>query len=463
MRRTIGAVLLVLTLLLGVGVAPAMADPTPGLVALWHFDGDALDSSGNSNHGTEYGGVGYVAGLFSQALSLDGSGTYVEVHGDSVAITEAITVEAWINPSAFSDYDAIVTNFAWATGNQQGWSFRVMANGRLMWRAVLSGNNTYFITSNATLSTGRWYHVAVTHDGSYTRLYIDGVLDKEESPGGTIVDLGKDVKIGWDDWAPDRVFNGLIDEVRIWNTATPAFSLSAGPDVAFNPIGTTHTITASMEPALAGVPVFFDIVGPDSAQSTTIATNAGGVAELTISNSGTAGEDVVTVSLPDPYVATPVAVQKFWVDGYLSGGGQIVEEVGPKRSAWNAISFGGVAGDAESAGLVGEWEVNFHNVSVDTLDKTKFHSTDIHAMNFFNQSCGITVNFTAFGEWEGIPGYKMIFRAQDAGEPGSGDNVRIELYDPGNVLVYDTSSNGDFANESTCNGTLRTMLDSGNL
>lgn len=72
------------------------------------------------------------------------------------------------------------------------------------------------------MTVGTWYHVAVTHDSSHTRLYINGQLDIEETPGGTIMDLGKDVKVGWDDFAPDRYFNGMIDEVRIWCGALTA-------------------------------------------------------------------------------------------------------------------------------------------------------------------------------------------------------------------------------------------------
>ena len=48
----------------------------PGLVAWYRFDGDALDSSGNEIHGTEMGNPTYDAGVFGQAISLDGDGDY---------------------------------------------------------------------------------------------------------------------------------------------------------------------------------------------------------------------------------------------------------------------------------------------------------------------------------------------------------------------------------------------------
>ena len=226
--------ILVLLLALGLalpGAMPAVADPDPGLVGLWHLDEGsgqtAVDATGvndgqlGSTSGVDANDPTWeISGKFGNALSFDGVNDYVDC-GTGIAITTAITVETWIKPSAFTNYDAIVANFVWPT-NPEGFSFRVMANGKLVWRAVLSGNNAYSITSNAALETGNWYHVAVTHNSSYTRLYINGTLDKEETPGGTIINLGKALKIGWDDYAADRVFDGTIDEVRIWDEALTA-------------------------------------------------------------------------------------------------------------------------------------------------------------------------------------------------------------------------------------------------
>ncbi len=49
-----------------------------GLVAEYHFDGDANDSSGGGNHGTINGAL-FVTGVSEQALSFDGVDDYVEI------------------------------------------------------------------------------------------------------------------------------------------------------------------------------------------------------------------------------------------------------------------------------------------------------------------------------------------------------------------------------------------------
>ncbi|MFC1727156.1 hypothetical protein ACFL0Y_01410 [Patescibacteria group bacterium] len=155
----------------------------------------------------------------------------------------------------------------------------------------------------------------------------------------------------------------------------------------------------------------------------------------------------------------------------VSGGGQIIEEKGSKPKDNHKISFGGNVWDVGSAGYMGNWEINFHNVGVDEFDKSKFHSTDIRVINLYEgntETCNEAMNMTMYGEWNGQPGYKVILRAGDFGPPGhfnevSFDTVRIELYEPGVGKVYDTHSGGEFSDESSCVGTARTGLDHGNL
>lgn len=162
--------------------------------------------------------------------------------------------------------------------------------------------------------------------------------------------------------------------------------------------------------------------------------------------------------------------RQFYVaGGYVSGGGQIIEEKGNKPKDNYKVSFGGKVWDVGSAGYMGEWEINFHNVSevYDEYDKSKFHSTDIQVINFYSGSgtCHEAMNMTMLGTLNGESGYKVIFRAGDYGAPGNFDDeafdtVRVELFE-GATKVYDT--HGKFLDESTCVGTARTGLDNGNV
>lgn len=167
---------------------------------------------------------------------------------------------------------------------------------------------------------------------------------------------------------------------------------------------------------------------------------------------------------------TPIRLtREFYVaDGYVHGGGQIIEPQDGKSKNDYKISFGGWIWDLGSNGYKGDWEVNLHNVSDDTLDKTNFHGSDVKAINFFNSddvSCNDAVNFTVNGTWDGKIEHSMIFRAGDLGSPNTADTVRITIYDKPNgtgEVVYDTHD-GDFDDQSECVGTARTGLDNGNI
>lgn len=152
----------------------------------------------------------------------------------------------------------------------------------------------------------------------------------------------------------------------------------------------------------------------------------------------------------------------------FNGGGHLLEEEG-KRKDWLDVSFGGWWSLMSDESMMGDFQVNLHNVGKDGFDKSKFHGTDLVAVNLFesdSETCDDAVNFTFNGTWDGMPGYSMIFRAGDLGSPNTEDTVRIEIFNgenAGGSKVYDSHANGEFTDESSCVGTARTGLDSGNL
>jgi hypothetical protein len=147
----------------------------------------------------------------------------------------------------------------------------------------------------------------------------------------------------------------------------------------------------------------------------------------------------------------------------INGGGQIIEEfegAGPKPPKPLKVSFGGWLQDIDG-GVLCEWQVNFHNVGNDALDKAKFHTTDCFDLTTWEGDFDGVVRFHANGAFNGAPGYSAIFRMEDYTEPSEMDTLRLEIYDSGNALVYDTYA--DFPGDSTNIGTARTFLDRGNI
>ena len=202
----------------------------PDLVGLWHFDEGsgttAFDSSGNDNDGTLYNFVsphGWVPGMFGNALSFDGADDYVNAGSDAgFDFTGKFTVEAWINGEFEAYYDLMVFR------GYSNWAFGYFRTGRLMfgetaWNSLWT---RHIYSDTLSWTPGQWYHIAVVYDtvGKTADFYRDGVpvgVGKQSTDKFGITNSG-DVTIGY----PHSVsFNGIIDEVRIWNTALTADQL----------------------------------------------------------------------------------------------------------------------------------------------------------------------------------------------------------------------------------------------
>jgi len=154
-------------------------------------------------------------------------------------------------------------------------------------------------------------------------------------------------------------------------------------------------------------------------------------------------------------------------EGFLTGGGQLKDGNGNNA---NRVSFGGNVGFLADFSVVGEIEVNFHNVSVDSLAGARFHSDSFTALQFLKDA-GAGPNpppananvakYTALGTVNGVSGWTLKACVSDRGEPGKNDTISFVLINPANVVVY--SSVADFGTTETSQDCARSLLDSGNL
>jgi hypothetical protein len=186
----------------------------PGLVAWYRFDGNADDSSGNEIHGTEMGDPTYEAGVFGQAISLDGDGDYVDCGLDpKLDITEFLTFTYWIKVVEFDkEWNTVL-----ARGDDSWRSSRAGTNN-FMEAAVggTAGNWTYGVTD---VDDGEWHHIGWVYDGTMNYLYLDGEIDATEENSGEITVSSYPLWIGDNSQATGRFWTGLIDDVLIFNRA----------------------------------------------------------------------------------------------------------------------------------------------------------------------------------------------------------------------------------------------------
>jgi Concanavalin A-like lectin/glucanases superfamily len=75
------------------------------------------------------------------------------------------------------------------------------------------------------LALNTWTHIATTYDGTSQRLYINGVLVATKAQTGTIAAGNQPLRIGGNN-VSGEFFQGLIDEVRVYNRALSAAEIT---------------------------------------------------------------------------------------------------------------------------------------------------------------------------------------------------------------------------------------------
>jgi hypothetical protein len=203
---------------------------TGRLIAWWKFDdgfGDTVaDSSGFDRNGRLIGDPNWIDGITGGALEFDGDGDYVDVGKDpAFDINNQITVAAWIKVKAFDkDWQTIVAKGDRSWRLQRNWNKNTLefaCSG-----LVISGSDWGPVYGNTDVNDGHWHHVAGVYDQEKIYMYIDGSLDASNTASGSIRVNEEPVYIGENSQMPNRFWNGLIDDVRIYNYALTAEEIS---------------------------------------------------------------------------------------------------------------------------------------------------------------------------------------------------------------------------------------------
>ena len=218
--------------------------PATGLVAAYAFNegtGTTIgDASGNTNTGTLTNGPTWnVAGKFGAAVNFDGVNDHVLVpHSASLNLTTAMTLEAWVNPSvALSNWKAILqkeqdTYFLTASSDQQ--------NRPASGFTLSTGVCCPFVYATSALVPTTWTHVAATYNGAQIQLYINGVPVSSTPATGSIQTTTTPLRIGGNTYATE-FFQGMIDELRIYNRALTAAEILSDMNTPIGPQGPDTT------------------------------------------------------------------------------------------------------------------------------------------------------------------------------------------------------------------------------
>ena len=152
-----------------------------------------------------------------RSLNFDGTNDFVQ--GSDAGFpsgNSARTMEAWIKTTKNSN-GSIFEYGAVSTNQRSG--------------LLCVNNHLFFVGQNndlegtVTINDGIWHHVAMTHNGTTTNLYVDGVLDVTATK--TLSTTPSHFRIGMRGNSISEQFEGNIDEVRLWGKALSAAEIQA--------------------------------------------------------------------------------------------------------------------------------------------------------------------------------------------------------------------------------------------
>jgi len=207
------------------------------LVGYWPFNEtsgtNAPDLSGNGNDGTlvNMEDADWVDGVVGKCLGFNGINEYVNF-GDVLDVTTDFTIVFWFKAGATGAAQGLITKGEHA--NSSAWGCELAASGQLVFGGRNYSSGSLGITRAAitseTFSSGVFYNVAFTYNGGSENkgnIYVNGVKQAlSQELVYTLRGNSYPLRIAiYSDGS--KPFNGLIDEVRIYDTALTASEIKA--------------------------------------------------------------------------------------------------------------------------------------------------------------------------------------------------------------------------------------------
>lgn len=188
------------------------------------FETNPLDASGFGNNGVASGCPVYTNGHNGQALSFDGTNTVVTLPSN-IARSNAFTFAAWVNWSGGANWQRLF-DFGNSTTH---YLFLTPSSGSGTLRFAIKNGGSEQIVETAALPANQWRHVAVTLSGNTARLYVNGVLQAQNT-GFSITPATFNPRVnflGKSQFPADPMFKGLLDEVLITDSALSAAQIAS--------------------------------------------------------------------------------------------------------------------------------------------------------------------------------------------------------------------------------------------
>ena len=194
------------------------------LIGWWKLDGDAVDSSVNKNDGTITSAT-TSAGVIGQCLNFNGVDEYVKLNSDIYNNTYSeLSISFWINTNTDSPstYGMAIYRNNDTTIGTSTWFGGVVTGTNELVATIGSGSGPGWTGGRTGIiaSSGTWYHVVCSWNGTTAITYVNGIQKVEYALlASNFVNKAADTRFGASGDASGYLLNALVDDVRIYNHA----------------------------------------------------------------------------------------------------------------------------------------------------------------------------------------------------------------------------------------------------
>jgi len=202
------------------------------------FEGGSTNgSTGFTKDYTPFENDGTVNATFTSTGGFDGFGAYSFIGGNKITIGDPAdgnleatgdkTIMAWINATGSGSGSILRMILAKKQDAAIGYYITIrQATGTInaFWQGV---NGTVDFDSNVTVNDSTWHHVATTKSSSGVKLYVDGVEERSNTTDVGSISNSLNFRIGDSDHSLDHFFEGLIDEVLVFNRSLSSEQIRA--------------------------------------------------------------------------------------------------------------------------------------------------------------------------------------------------------------------------------------------
>lgn len=184
------------------------------------LNGNTLNAANNLFHAVAHNIIlsADQRGITNNAYTFPGNGYLVTANDPGLNFTDKLTVSLWIQPEKLPGYEQYILSHG---SYEDRYKLSITPDNKVRW-TVRTSNGIVDVDDNLQLQSGEFVHYTATYTGYSLELYRNGQLANYKPLSGSLGTTAKNLTLARkEETEPNYTFNGVIDEVRIYNAELP--------------------------------------------------------------------------------------------------------------------------------------------------------------------------------------------------------------------------------------------------